>query len=253
MLRELARSILFPGCPEPFPAERDLASEVPGARLARLRTADGVSITGALCPSGTANAPVVIQFHGNGESAAQNLWLAPVLAREGFDVFLAEYRGYGGNEGAPSEEGFYADAEAAIAWLAAEGYGKDRVVIAGRSIGTGVAVEMAHRGRGSALVLVSPFTRIVDLARRMVGPLATQFVWDKFETLAKMPDLTLPVAVIHGTEDELIPYEMGVAIAKAARNATLVPVKGGTHNDLPGLPRILARECSAILSRRAPG
>jgi len=248
MLRDLARSILFPGCPEAFPPEAELARQVPGARLAKLLTADDVALTGALCPCGAANAPVVIQFHGNGESAAQNLWLAPVLNREGLDVFLAEYRGYGGHEGSPSEEGFYADAEAALAWLATEGYGKERVIIAGRSIGTGVAVEMAHRGRGRALVIVSPFTRIVDLARRMVGPLASQFVWDKFETIAKMPDLRMPIVVIHGTEDELIPYEMGVAVAKAAPGAKLVPVEGGTHNDLPGLPRILARECAAIVS-----
>ena len=162
-------------------------------------------------------------------------------------------RGLERYEGAPSEEGLYADAEAALAWLAAEGYGKERVILAGRSIGTGVAVEMAHRGRGAALVLVSPFTRIVDLARRMVGPLATQFVWDKFESIAKMPDLRMPVVVIHGTDDELIPYEMGVAISKAAPGATLVPVEGGTHNELPGLPRLLARECVAILSGRARG
>ena len=63
-----------------------------------------------------------------------------------------------------------------------------------------------------------------------------------------MPDLRMPIVVIHGTKDELIPYEMGVAVAKAAPGAKLVPVEGGTHNDLPGLPRILARECAAIVS-----
>lgn len=250
MLRDLARSVLFPGCPEPFPP----ASRLPtGVRRVETRASDGATVTGALCSSGVANAPVAIYFHGNGESAAQNLWLAPVLNREGVDVFLAEYRGYGGNAGSPSEEGFYADAEGALAWLASQGYGPERVIVIGRSIGTGVAVEMAHRGRGRALIAVSPFTRIVDLAQRMVGPLASQFVWDKFESIAKMPALRVPVVVIHGTEDELIPYEMGVAIAKAAPDAKLVPIDGGSHNELPGLPRLLARECAALVSGAAPG
>ena len=243
MIRDLARSILFPGCPEGFPARLD-----PNVQLVRTRADDGVEVAGALCKSGAKDAPVAIYFHGNGESAAQNLWLAPVLAREGIDVFLAEYRGYGGNPGSPSEKGFYADAEGAFAWLAANGYGPDRTRIVGRSIGTGVAVEMAHRGRGSALVLVSPFTRIVDLARRMVGSLATQLVWDEFDSIAKVPALAIPVTVIHGTEDELIPYAMGVTLSKAAKNRRLVPIEGGTHNDLPGLPRVLARELSAARS-----
>lgn len=243
MLRDLARSVLFPGCPEPFPPAARLPA---GVRLVQTRASDGVAVTGALCTSDVPNAPVAVYFHGNGESAAQNLWLAPVLNREGIDVFLAEYRGYGGNAGSPSEEGLYADAEGALAWLAAQGYGPERVVVIGRSIGTGVAVEMAHRGRGRGLIVVSPFTRIVDLAQLMVGSLGTQFVWDKFESIAKMPTLRVPVVVLHGTEDELIPYEMGVAIAKAAPDAKLVPIDGGSHNELPGLPSLLARECAAL-------
>lgn len=243
MLRDLARSVLFPGCPEPFPPAARLPD---GVQRVETRSADGIAVTGALCESGVSGAPVAIYFHGNGESAAQNLWLAPVLNRAGIDVFLAEYRGYGGNAGSPSEEGLYADAEGALRWLAARGYGPGRVLVTGRSIGTGVAVEMAHRGRGRALVVVSPFTRVVDLARRLVGPMASQFVWDKFDSIAKMPEIRVPTVVIHGTDDELIPYEMGVALAKAAPDAKLVPIDGGTHNELPGLPRILASECAAL-------
>lgn len=248
VLQDLARQILFPGCSERFPGERELARIAPGARVVRVRTDDGLDIACAHVPCGTAGAPVAVYFHGNGESAAQNLWLPPVLAREGVDTFLSEYRGYGGNAGAPSEEGLYRDAEAAFAWLASAGYGRDRIVIVGRSIGTGVAAEMAHRGKGRALVLVSPFTTVVDLARRMVGPLAGALVADRFDTLAKMPALDVPVAVLHGTDDELIPYAMGTAVAKAAKRGSLVPIDGGTHNELPGLPRLLAREIASLVS-----
>ena len=249
MLRDLARSVLFPGCDEAFPTEAALARAGVDARLVRVRTADGLTLMGAFFrppEAAPADAPVAVYFHGNGESAAQNLWLAPVLARAGAGLFLAEFRGYGGNPGAPSEEGFYADAEAALTWLAEEGVSAERVILVGRSIGSGVATEMAHRKKGRALVLVSAFTCITDLARRMVGPLASQLVWDRFDNLAKLPSIDVPVVAIHGTADELIPYEMGVALARVAPRAKLVPIDGGTHNELPGLPRILAREIAAF-------
>ena len=250
MFEDLARQILFPGCPERFPGPAELARIAPGARIVSVRTSDGLDLACAHVPCGAPRAPVAVYLHGNGESAAQNLWLPPVLAREGVDTFLAEYRGYGGNDGSPSEEGLYRDAEAALAWLASEGFAPERVVLVGRSIGTGVAAEMAHRGKGRALVLVSPFTTIVDLARRMVGPLANALVSDRFDTIAKVPALEVPVVVIHGTDDELIPYSMGAALAKAARRGSLVPIEDGTHNELPGLPGLLAREIAALVSDR---
>lgn len=250
MLRDLARSVLFPGCPVGFPPARELARLAPGARIAEVRTGDGLALLVAFCPSGVEDAPVAVYFHGNGESAAQNLPLARVAGAAGVDVLLAEYRGYGGNPGSPSEAGLYEDAEAALAWLEAQGIARGRVILTGRSIGTGVAVEMAHRGHGRALVLVSPFTRIADLARRMIGPLAAGLVFDPFDNLAKIAKVRVPVVVVHGTEDELIPYGMGTAIAKAAPDGRLVAVDGGTHNELPGLPGILARELAALTPAR---
>ena len=246
-MREFARSVLFPGCDEAFP--RDLERRRARTRLAHVKTADGLELTGALCEASAPGAPLAVSFHGNGESAAQNLWMADVLNDAAIDVFLVEYRGYGGMPGRPSEEGFYADAEAALAWLRAEGFARERTVLVGRSIGTGVATEMAKRGYGAKLVLVSPFSSVDALAVKMMGPLVGKLVWDHFDNATKIAALDMPVVVIHGTEDDLIPYAMGEQLAKSAKRGRLVPIERGTHNELPGLPRLLVETISA----REPG
>src|SRR5439155_12397465 len=141
-LRAYARSVLFPGSSIPLPSSRDLREET---RLVDYASADGTRLRGAWTRSGREGAPTVLFFHGNAESAAQNLPFAAALARLGVDSFLAEYRGYGGLSGTPTETSLYADALAAREMLRSSGVGADRLVLAGRSLGTGVAVELAAR------------------------------------------------------------------------------------------------------------
>ncbi|MBI5508667.1 MAG: alpha/beta hydrolase [Deltaproteobacteria bacterium] len=152
-------------------------------------------------------------------------------------MFLAEYRGYGGLAGEPSESGLFADAAAAVQAVYASGVSQDRVAIVGRSLGTGVAVEMARRGHGRALVLVSPYTNMPDVARSLVGPL-TFLVADKFDSLARIKEVQVPITVIHGTNDAVVPFALGERLALAAR-ARLVVVRDRGHNDLDNLPALI--------------
>jgi uncharacterized protein len=176
----------------------------------------------------------IVHFHGNGEVVGDDAWFARELVRRGFSVLLAEYRGYGVSApGEPTEEGLYADAEAVLGALAARGIGKDRVVLWGISLGTGVATEMAKRGRGAALVLVAPYTSILDVARRYVPFLPVRLVMgDRFENLAKASSLHVPTLIFHGTRDAVVPFAMGKKLAGAIEGATFVPVVGGQHTDL---------------------
>jgi len=226
--------MIYPGSVTPLPAESSGR-----LRVVDYRADDGTALRGALCLSGTAGRPVLVYFHGNGESAGDNLGFASEITSLGWDLFLAEYRGYGGLRGSPTEDGLYRDGEAALAAVAAAGYAPERVILVGRSLGTGVAVEMARRGHGAKLVLVSPFTSMVEVARHHVGPLAG-LVPDEYDSLDKVGALTIPVIVIHGTRDEVVPFALGERLAKAA-HATLIPVEGHGHNDLPMLPETIDR------------
>jgi len=241
LLRAFARTVIYPGAPLPFPEEAELRASFPSASVVRYAAPGGPELTGAIVRGeGESLRPLLLFFHGNGECAAWNLPLAAALAARGFDVFLAEYRGYGGAGGKPTEEGLVEDGEAAVAEARRQGYGKERLVLVGRSLGTGVATELALRGRGAALVLVSPYTSIVDMGRGLAGPLAPLLVPDRFDNAAKLPRLEGPVVILHGGLDDVVPVGMGRALAALRPSARYVEVAQATHNDFPGLADLVA-------------
>ena len=177
---------------------------------------------------------VVVHFHNNREMAEDSAGIARELVARGLGVVLVEYRGYGASSaGSPTEDGLYADAEAALDLLASRGIGPERIILWGTSLGTGVAAEMARRGRGGRLVLVTPYTSIPDLVTD-VAPFvpAGVLVPDHFDTLAKAGAIGIPTVVVHGDADEIVPFRMGERIAGAIHGARLLRVIGGRHGDL---------------------
>jgi pimeloyl-ACP methyl ester carboxylesterase len=179
-------------------------------------------------------ARTVVVFHGNGETVFDNVAHATELKRRGLGVLLVEYRGYGTIHGpAPTESMLYQDAEAAITYLAREHVPAERTALCGWSLGSGVAAEMARRGHGSRLVLLAPFTSITDMGRRLAPILPVSLLMThRFDTLSKAAEIKQPTLVVHGDADELIPFAMGEAVARALPDATLVRVLGGHHADL---------------------
>jgi uncharacterized protein len=241
-LHRFARSVIYSGSPVAFPSAEDLGRLLPAARLIDYQTSDGIDLQGALVPAADPAAPVAVYFHGNAESAAQNLPFAHDLARRGLGVFLAEYRGYGGLRGTPEEEGLYADGEAAVDAVVSAGVRPERLVLIGRSLGSGVATELALRKPAALLVLISPYTSMVEMGKGLAGPLAALVVPDRFDNLAKIPRVRCPVVVLHGSRDEVIPVAMGRALANAAPGVTYVEVPNAGHNNFPGLADLVATE-----------
>ncbi len=219
-----------------YPApQRDRYAPAEG-RLLTLTSRDGVSVH-ATEFEGPKDAPVIVYFHGNGVAMGDVVWMAREFWRRGVGVVLAEYRGYGLSADAkhapPSEGGLYEDAEAVLAALVAQGIEPERIALFGESLGTGVAVEMAARGHGSAVVLVTPYTSIPEVASRFVFGLPIGLVMrERFDSLAKAPRVTKPALLLHGTDDGVVPYAMGKKLATALPQARLITVQGGHHNDL---------------------
>ena len=221
------RRLLYPGA-----ARRDIEPPF-DAKLLTCMASDGVTVH-ALEFASSPYAGTIVYFHGNGEVVGDDVWIARELVKRGFHVVLAEYRGYGVSApGQPTETGLYADAEAILASLTARGIDATRIALWGMSLGTGVAAEMARRGRGQVLVLVAPYTSIVDVAAQYVPILpAGLLMEDRFDTLAKAASIHTRTLVLHGTQDEVVPFVMGRRVAGAIAGATFVPVEGGHHNDL---------------------
>lgn len=165
----------------------------------------------------------IVYFHGNAEGLAHNADLFALLGEGGNGVFAPAYRGFGKSEGKPSEVGFYEDARTAIKFLL-KSQPEDSIIVYGRSIGTGVAVQMATEFKFGGVVLLSPYTSIPDLAADIywylpVKPL--RLVKYKFDSLSKIKNVHAPLLIIHGEKDMLIP----IANAKILYEAANIPKK----------------------------
>jgi len=222
------RSFLFPA------PKSGLAPNVSGAELLRSDVA-GIPVVALYAPP-RGEQSVVVFFHGNGEELVDLSYFAVMLRERGLGLLFVEYPGYGLAAGTPTtEQTIYAAAAQALDDLAARGIDKQRVTLVGHSLGTGVAAEMAARGYGGRLVLISPFTSIPDMVRRFAPVVPVSWlVRDRFDTLSKAPTLGLPTLVIHGDADNLIPVEMARRVSAAISGARLEIFEGGGHNDLFG-------------------
>ena len=226
-VRLLARRLVFRGqggSSEALPADL-----VPLEATAK----DGAAVHAAELRAGP-DAPTLVHFHDNRQTLTSNIELARAIVARGISVVLVEYRGYGASGAlSPSEDALYADAEAVLDVLARRGVPASRVILSGRSLGTGVAAEMARRGRGGALVLIAPFTSIPDLVRESVAwAPADWMVPDAFDTGAKTGDIKVPTLIVHGDRDDVVPIGMGVALSGAIAHARLVRVEGAGHGDV---------------------
>ncbi len=223
-----------------YPAPRGGGSRAPaGSRFESWLASDGQPLLAAVYDPVAAAAgsrTTVVLFHGNGETIADSSPECRALARRGLTVVAVEYRGYGtspASEG-PSEEGLYADAQGALSTLHDAGVGAGELTLWGRSLGTGVAVEMALRGHAGRLVLQAPYTSIPEVAARLLPFLPMGWiVGDRFDNASKVAQLgDVPTLILHGDQDGVVPYDMGVALAEKLPRARLLTVAGAGHNDL---------------------
>ncbi|GAB4277242.1 MAG: alpha/beta hydrolase [Deferrisomatales bacterium] len=234
---------------------------LPGASEEVLETADGLRLGGWFVPARTpAPRATVIVCNGNAGNRTDRAPLARALAERGFSTLLFDYRGYGGNPGAPTEQGLLADALAARAHLDARpGVDPDRIVYFGESLGAAVAVAAARERVPAALVLRSPFTSLVAVGRVHYFFLpVNRLLKDRYPALEQVRELLCPLLVIAGDRDEIVPPAESRQLWEAAggRLKRFVLLRGG-HNDpelLAGSALIQAVEgfWAEVLSERGP-
>ncbi len=174
-------------------------------------------------------------FHGNAGNISHRLENLELLHDElGVSVFLFDYRGYGRSEGTPSEEGTYRDGEAALAYLRSRAdVDADRIIYFGRSLGAGVAVELAVGEPPFALILESPVPSIPELARRHYPFLPVwPLIGTKYDSLGKIDKIAAPLLVLHGDRDDVVPFAAGRELFEAANEPKeFYTIRGAGHND----------------------
>ncbi len=230
VLYTMQRSILFvPDTARPDPAD----TRAPMMQRVSAETADGLVLEG-WWHTPAPGRPAVVYFQGNGGSIAGRDEKARRLVERGYGVLLAGYRGYGGNPGAPSEIGLIEDGRAWVDRVLALGVPSSRILLYGESLGSGVAVALALERPVGGIVLEAPYTSIADIAaeRYWFAPVR-RLIRDPFDTRSRLPGVTVPVLIVHGTEDAVIPIAHGETLFALAREPKrFVRLPGANHSDL---------------------
>lgn len=229
------KMMYFPGAAVPPPA----VAGVPEMAVVSVRTADGLDLLAWYAPPGAPGAPVIAYFHGNAGTVALRAGRVRPYLDAGLGVLLLEYRGYGGNPGAPSETGLFADAAGAAAFLAARGIGPERTVAYGESLGSGVAVWLAHdaaakRAPLAAVVLEAGFSSAADLAQHHYSILPARWlVRDRYQSITRIGAIGAPLLMIHGTHDPVVPLVFARRLFdQAGEPKAFRLLDGGGHDDL---------------------
>ncbi|MDZ5660668.1 alpha/beta hydrolase [Nocardioides sp. S-58] len=223
--------IYFPDATDVPPA----AEALPGARDVTLRTSDGLELGAWYLPADAASdtGMAVLMAPGNGGNRAGRTGLARHLSDRGLNVLLVDYRGYGDNPGSPSEKGLAADADAAVRALADLGHPLDRTIFFGESLGTGVVAGLQQRHRPAGIVLRSPFTELADVGRHHYPWLPVRtLLRDRFHVLGPLAASNVPVTVIYGDRDGVVPAELSARVADGVPSLVeRVVLRGADHND----------------------
>ena len=210
---------------------------IEGARDVTLRTDDGLELGAWFVPaSETGEADrrmAVLVAPGNGGNRAGRAELAEELRQRGLAVLLMDYRGYGGNPGSPSEDGLASDALAAAEALDDLGYPDQRTIYFGESLGTGVVAALQTRRPPAGMVLRSPFTDFAELGAVHYPWLPVRLILkDRFPVLDHLSGSDVPVTVVYGDRDSIVPTRLSAQVADEAPSlAERVVIEGAEHND----------------------
>jgi fermentation-respiration switch protein FrsA (DUF1100 family) len=221
-----------------FPSRGPLppaAAVVAGGQDVELRTSDGLRLGGWLIPPQAPDRGVaVLVANGNGGDRSLRAPLARALADRGLTVLLFDYRGYAANPGSPTEGGLGRDVRAAQRHLVEEvGVPADRIVYLGESLGAALVTELATELPPGALVLRSPFVDLASVGERQY-PLfpVRRLLKDRFPVAEHVRRVAVPITVVYGTRDGIVPPEQSRDVARSAVPAAhVIAVEGADHND----------------------
>ncbi|MGW4636548.1 alpha/beta hydrolase [Nocardia sp. NPDC004415] len=198
-----------------------------------MRTADGIDVHGWFVPAERPRGHI-LYAHGNAGTIGDRVAIIALLVAAGFDVLAFDYRGFGHSTGTPGEQGTYLDARAArTALLEQPGVDPERVLYLGKSLGGGVLLELATEHLPAGMILMSTFSGMRDAARSVYPFLPAPLIPDAYPSLRRIATLRVPILMMHGDRDELLPLRHAERLyAAAAEPKQLIVVPGAGHNDV---------------------
>lgn len=212
-----------------IPAQHRLAN----VEEVTLKTSDGERIVAWYSPPKPGK-PTLLYFHGNGGGLLTRSDRISLFTEAGFGLFMPAYRGYSGSTGLPSEKAIIADATLAYNYLLKQGIPAERIVLYGESLGTGVAVQVAASHCVGALVLDSPYTSLVDVAKGTYFFVPVELLMaDRYDSKAYINRVHAPLLIMHGEKDVVVPPRLSEKLFMEANEPKeRVVIPGAGHSDI---------------------
>ena len=183
----------------------------------KITTSDNIELLGWYHEKNLKDFKTLIFFHGNAGSLENRIHKLNHFQDMNINFLIIAWRGFSGNNGKPSEQGLYEDGKSAIDWLIKKGVSEKNLILYGESLGTGVATHLAQNKSFAGIILETPFTSMIDAAKKFYPYIPVKFLLkDKFENYKKIKKINIPVLVMHGEADQIVPFEMGKKIYEIA-------------------------------------
>ncbi len=183
----------------------------------KIRTTDNLDLLGWFHKKDLKRLKTIIYFHGNAGKLENRNHKLNHFKDLDVNFLIIAWRGFNGNEGKPSEKGLYVDGNSAITWLKNIGLVEEDIIIYGESLGTGIATQIAQNKNFAGLILETPFTSMIAAAKNFYPYIPVNLLLkDKYKNDKKIKNVNIPVLVMHGEEDQIVPFWMGKRIYEIA-------------------------------------
>jgi len=178
---------------------------------------EGIQIKSWFIKKDLKNYKTILFFHGNAGDLTNRIHKLNELNKLRVNILLISWRGFSNNLGKPTEKNLYHDARKTVQWLNNYGIENKNIVLYGESLGTGVATELGQNNTFAGIVLESPFTSIADAAKIYYPYLPVNLlIKDRYDSLKKIKNINIPILVMHGKKDDVVPFRMGVELFEKA-------------------------------------
>jgi len=185
----------------------------------QIKTSDNINLLGWFHKKNLNKFKTIVYFHGNAGRLENRIHKLNHFKDMNINFLIISWRGFSGNSGNPSEQGLYKDGKSAIDWLKNMGLEDKDIILYGESLGTGIATEIAQNKKFAGLILETPFTSMIDAAKNFYPYIPIGFLLkDRYENDKKIKNINIPLLVMHGEKDQIIPFKMGKKIYEIANN-----------------------------------
>ena len=183
----------------------------------KIVTSDNIDLLGWFHKKDIKKFKTIVYFHGNAGKLENRIHKLNHFKDMDINFLIIAWRGFSGNKGKPNEKGLYIDGNSTILWLKNLGLKEKDIILYGESLGTGVATEIAQSNNYAGLVLETPFTSMVEAAKNFYPYIPVSLLLkDKYDNQNKIKNINIPVLVMHGEVDQIVPFWMGKKIYEMA-------------------------------------